>query len=243
MSTLKRAKVVMLPTKKAENCLLISIIQGKLFYEKGYFTQEYLKEVNKKSFHLYILSDDRIKEGDWISDKDGIYQFNNTSAKKFLEIGGYKKIIATTDSSLEIEGNCSCMKPESGGCYQCNKKLPQPSQSFIEKFVERYNQGNPITEVMVEYDEIINCPENSFRKDLVIQPGVEVTKCDQCVTVYKLKVNPKDNTITIRPVKDSLKDIMNKDPELKEEFKALIRLYNFQQFDFETVDEWIEQNI
>jgi hypothetical protein len=116
-------------------------------------------EYDKRTYqHLYILSDDEIKEGDWCLFKQIIgseyklckitYKFGN-QLTSLLENGNkqeeasqyYKKIIATTDESLG---------------------LPQPSQSFIEKFVEEYNKGNVITEVI--WDCLHNI-EGSFNRE------------------------------------------------------------------------------
>ena len=77
-----------------------------------------------------------------------------------------EKIIATTDISLVKEYN-----------------LPQPSQQFIQKYIEEYNKGNIITDVLVEYEYLLD---------------------DRAVLPYwNLKVNTKDNTITIKKLKET----------------------------------------
>jgi hypothetical protein len=177
MSTFKKTKVVMLPTnKKAPNHDYLFLYKPSNRLVKDGFVQ-----------HLYFLLDEPIKEGDWCIMLDSIgnvfsnpQQYTDPSTQYLNK--GHRKIIATTDKSLMIEGKCSCMKPEVGGCYQCNENLPQPSQSFIEKFVEEYNKGNVITEVMVEYE----------RDEEIDGYGYDT-----------LKINFKDNTITIRKIKDS----------------------------------------
>jgi hypothetical protein len=60
----------------------------------------------------------------------------------------------------------------------CSEFLPQPSQSFIEKFVEEYNYRGVITEVMVEYESIGAYANPKYNSD------------------YQLKIN-SDNTINI----------------------------------------------
>ena len=81
-----------------------------------------------KTQHLYILSDEKIKEGDWCLNLDtndifklGKYGVNNA-----------KKIIATTDTSLG---------------------LPLIPESFIKYYISEYNKGNIITDVEVEYED------------------------------------------------------------------------------------------
>lgn len=137
--------------------------------------------------HLYIISDEEIKEGDWFiqttyqgvfkclkKDNNYIY-FNNNS---YEPIDYCKKIIATTDLNLS-----SIPKGDT-----FTKLIPEPSQSFIEKYVEEYNKGNVITDVMVEYEEYT---ETSYSL------GIDVS-----IPLIKLKINHKDNTITIKKVKD-----------------------------------------
>lgn len=53
-------------------------------------------------------------------------------------------MIATTNKTLLCEQD-RFLKGYKG-------ELPQPSPQFIEKYIESYNSGNIITEVMVEYE-------------------------------------------------------------------------------------------
>ncbi len=178
----KKCKVVMLPTNEKANALWWS---GHKLYVKGPEDPS-RGELN----HLYFLSDEEIKEGDWVYClREG---FEPVLKQKVNPIGVnndkmFKKIIATTDTSL---GNpySGDKDAEKSSLYELYS-LPQPSQSFIEKFVEEYNKGNVITEVMVEYEEILG------------DEGIIAFALGQ--TDKRLKVNPKDNTITIRKVKDS----------------------------------------
>lgn len=149
--------------------------------------------------HLYILSDEEIKEGDWYLDNynNSIIKANINSDHKYY-VSNCKKIIATTDSSLG---------------------LPRPSDGFITKYIKLYNAGTPITKVMVEYEE----------EPLNDSTGKYAT----------LKVD-KDNTITIRSVKESW---------TREEVIQLIFLaYNLRTTDKEVrstrkMNEWIQQNL
>ena len=165
---LKQCKVVMLPTNEAKGdfskeriypCLLKHSWMfdenetGKLIYSDSNI------RTPTQLQHLYIILDDEIKEDDWCIDSDrNIFQHKN----HFPISIGQRKIIATTDDSLG---------------------LPQPSQQFIQKYIEAYNKGNIITDVLVEYEYLLD--------DMVVLP------------YWKLKVNPKDNTITIKKVKEN----------------------------------------
>lgn len=153
--------------------------------------------------HLYIISDEKIEEGSYfLSDKRERKSQNNglpiweikrcakiTNSWIFAEGNPHeglnpewcKKIIATTDSSLYYY-------PKEDYNGRIKKLLPQPSQQFIEKYIEEYNKGNVITEVMVEYEEL-------WKSTVYDQPDNYIGEA--------LKVNPKDNTINIMLIKDS----------------------------------------
>ena len=149
MEQFKRAKVVMLPTNEKTN--IINTNQGLLYNSNDYIG------INQ---HLYIISDDEIKEGDYYI-IDDIPELLKNNGLKFID-DYCKKVIATTDTSLG---------------------LPQPSKQFIEKYIEEYNKGNIITDVLVEYEYLLD---------------------DRAVLPYwNLKVNTKDNTITIKKLKET----------------------------------------
>jgi len=102
--------------------------------------------------HLYFLSDEEIKEGDWIMRafdniilRDNINS-DNRKGEKFY------KIIATTDTSLKISVENS--KKTAFDYISEVKYLPQPSTQFIQKYIEEYNRGSQIKKVLVEYEEI-----------------------------------------------------------------------------------------
>lgn len=208
-----KCKVVMLPTEKASS---IHLNPKKLVKWHMDITPTNKDCVNQ---HLYILSDEEIKEGDWgIGHAKGIngigtgyYVFkhdNSNIAKVNALAEGSKKIIATTDKSLG---------------------LASPSTSFIEKFVEEYNKDNVITDVMVEYEELARAVGKPLEK---LDSGVD--DFDKKIIGHKLKINPKDNTITIKKVKDSWS---------REEVIDLLTRYN-KRCQAPMVDtKWISENL
>lgn len=138
---------------------------------------------NIKSQHLYITSNQEIKKDDWyifdVGYASGVKQADLDDIENIhLEIDP-KKIIATTDTSLG---------------------LPQPSQSFIEKYIEEYNKGNQIIDVMVEAEEIINPAWESYFEftDYCMKHGYD----KQWYSKEKLKIDSQ-NIVTIRKQKDS----------------------------------------
>ena len=135
----KTCNVVMLPTnEKASN--IVKILKDTI----SYTTTENISGGNYQ--HLYITSNNEIKKDDWFIANQGVHQcievvagdypykiankYNNNEIQYQSKNWLGKKIIATTDTSLE---------------------LPQPSKQFIQKYIEEYNKGNVITKVEVEH--------------------------------------------------------------------------------------------
>lgn len=183
MSTVKRkCRVVILKAKRGTIALYKKTgNMAKPNFNVGIFESDVYQP-----YHLYILSDDEIKEGDWI-------YWNNKVVKAIDTVytNSTKKIIATTDNSLS---------------QTSRTEIPRPSDSFILKYIEAYNNGKPIEKVMVEYE--INNPHNQElmfhkeHKEYFFEDFVD----GRFKTIYlkeRVKINPKDNTITISKVKDS----------------------------------------
>ena len=151
-------------------------------------------KTKNKNGHLYVLSNDEIKGGDWFYNIHS--KIVGRAAFDFGKDDLAKKIIATTNASLLIDtyiNQGDTVKGDliikRGSDYTTELKgrinLPQPSQQFIQKYIEEYNKGNIIEDVLVEYGIIY-----------------EGRSCD-LYNPNKLKVNFKDNTITIKKSKDS----------------------------------------
>ena len=195
MEQFKRAKVVMLSTKNTSpiNLCALYLHNSKIFNHPK----------NSISQHLYIISDDEIKEGDLhiTSDHEGF------GDRKY-------KIISSTDASLG---------------------LPQPSQQFIEKYIEGYNRDNIITDVLVEY-------ESKFE---TIQKGLPgFPEDDISWWTNKVKINPKDNTITIKKIKNSWnkEEVIEFGNKVREYCKNTYKEDSLHRVFFEW-DKWIEENL
>ena len=206
MEQFKRAQIIILPTK---NETYIGKHLGDEVYLSLYTW--YLKTLNipneRQGQHLYIISDDEIKESDWF-----INLFNNVvvQAHNWIHVSTCKKIIATTDTSLELKCDGKCAK------YECVCLYPQPSQQFIEKYIKSYNKGEIITDVLVEYEN------NGF---------LGINKKEG------LKVNPKNNTIIIKKLKNS----WNREEvvELLKSFKNDIK----KSINSDDSNNWIKENL
>ena len=208
----KRTKVVMLPTNEKAGKISIGERSGIMeshmfsFKKKGIYN-------NHTFFNIYFLSDEEIKEGDWWIDllEKRIFKVTEedviVAKADGLPHNEFKKIIVTTDTSLLFRGTKS-----KHWLY-----LPQPSEGFIQKFVDSYNSGNPITEVEVEYGSSINF-------------GMGKPECYHQV----IKVNTKDNTITIKKPRDSW---------TRDEVVNLLQQFNNDKPGEFDCSKWIEENI
>lgn len=145
----------MLPTEKASKIHI-----GHWDEPATMYLFEDLKPVdigNTVPYHLYFTSDEEIKEGDWVCNPSdlSINPFQvNVDVKEFPLSNSTKKIIATTDESLTKR----CIEETNVTDYP----LPKISQQDIETIVKLYNEGNPITDVMVEYEikKMFHYPES-----------------------------------------------------------------------------------
>lgn len=142
------AEVVMLQTKKASK-ILLSKSDNKLCYSS-------INTIGDSIFkpqHLYFISNDEIKEGDWVFRKgndsfikDVVYQIKKGSVEHndMLSPTYYntkcKKIIATTNEELGYIDN-----------FGIFNQYPIPSDEFIENFCEL----GGIWKVTVDYENDI----------------------------------------------------------------------------------------
>ena len=177
MEQFKIAKILMLATNNKSNIVLGK--RNTLYNTKDIANVEFNNVLSPNNWiyqYLYFLSDEKIKKDDWyIDDSNSIRQAITSDEDYWERRKGDKKIIATNNPYLKIKE----ILDEEDVIYHF---LPQPSQQFIQKFVEEYNKGNIITNVLVEYEYLLD--------DMVVLP------------YWKLKVNAKDNTITIKKLKE-----------------------------------------
>jgi hypothetical protein len=173
---------------------------------------------NQQNQHLYITSDDKIKEDDWCYDSkhnivfkcDTIAPYTvckddskhisllDDNLKRSFEIENCKKIIATTDTSLG---------------------LPSPSESFIKAYIEAYNNGNVIDDVLVEYESIY---------------------ADRATNTWEFILKLKDSNIIIKKVKDKLECNRSQLLKLVHDVGDYIEDKNSTEFN---IDKWIEENL
>tara|TARA_R110002050_G_scaffold280886_1_gene428071 strand:- start:513 stop:1148 length:636 start_codon:yes stop_codon:yes gene_type:complete len=173
---IKKHKIVMLPTE--DNSLLGVHNRKGLLYAKNEGWCYIVKHDYIQPQHLYILSDDEIKEGDWIY--DGVINevhkvFHDTSV-----IGQDRKIIATNDPKLTKVDEIS-------GENVWTSLIPQIPQSFIEYYAKHQPEyvemeyecinklklvNNEI--VWVEPDNELNLATNKFYMERAMKVPVSV---------------------------------------------------------------------
>ena len=182
MNNFKKAKIFVLETEQPPqvgDICYISVI--------GWFicTKEHLKGnvitnlIEYKSVKVYKMYITEYKE---IEDKDYfITQYSQNTfvlGKRIKSTGNVKgnKVVAILGNHIYPPCNGHCAN-------KCICTYPQPSPSFVKKWIEEANKDNIITDVLVEYEYLLD--------DMGVIP------------YWCLKVNPKDNTITIKKVKEN----------------------------------------
>ena len=194
MKTIK-AKVHMLPT---EDKTYIGVAFNGLHYMSDVLHRHHISQYQ----HLYITTDEEIKEGDWV-----IQQFEGQDADVCqITYGEYeiapdiqRKIIATTDPNISKIGYQSGKLygvPDIEGTKFEDTRLPVMPQSFIEE----YCKAGGIDEVLVEYIDVM--PQlNGTRTDGKIIDEISLEPSLNTLSVPKLN---SDNTIIIHPVEEKM---------------------------------------
>lgn len=245
----KKCKVAMLPIEKAiKGCILKDMVLGGFRINKDKDGYQY----NPKNFiaqHLYILSDEEIKENDFFLWKDKVYKFHydrgygiQTKTQETIifnneEFSGNAivnhsnvvgKIIATIDPELTFTAKEHTKDLMKG----CDYYLPRLSNAFLKAYCE---QGG-IDDVLVEYELV----QTTSKEDYKYSNGQSNLNYE-----YRLKIAP-DNTITIKPMKENWN---------REEVKNLLKsisyftfeqtVYNGREYyiEHEKIDKWIEENL
>jgi len=183
----KTVRVVMLPTTKSNKDGDIVLNDAKILEPN----QVRLAQLNVLTVysdqpctnqHLYLISDDEIKEGDWYiaTDIKSVIQCNkvttyihggSTQSPKDLA----KKIIATTDNSINV-----------------NYPIAEIPESFIQAYIKAYNERSPITEVAVE---VIIGQGQENGETTSIKEWIK-TRSDNTVIIHQAKMYTRDEVVS-----------------------------------------------
>jgi hypothetical protein len=225
MEKFKKAKVVMLPTNQSNIVLITSKTEFMIGTEinksllqggKDWIYNSSITDNSSIPQQLYITSDDEIEKGDWVTDNINIIKVNTLlNFPRNL----FKKIIATTDTPLS-ESHKKLVNINEFTTKVVDN-LPQPSQQFIEKYIESYNKGIILSDVLVEYEEMTG-------EELGCDPAYYPLK-----QRLKLKINP-DNTINIKIAKETYN---------REEVRGILIKFHNEFPERYNIDKWIEENL
>jgi len=191
----KKIQVVMLATDKSSPLCLN--LDNKLEYDeimRSYGGVDHL--------HLYFLSDDEIKEGDYIytTRTESIFRVGKFRSKAGFEAHSIKELISDTKEG-ETYTYCGemyvqyCKKITATTNPELN--LPKPSEEWIKYYIEEYNKDNIIELVNVEYEEV---KEREYYSNNVFKGSFILKEL--------LKVN-SDNTINIKPIQETWDEVIN----------------------------------
>lgn len=213
--------------------------------------------------YLCFTSSDEIKVGDWITGTElnwGIYnEIHQVKVIKNLESGKLfwfndecngisaipeqcTKIIAISDTSFDggiQKGKIYNILSEGTKYEPFN--IPQPPIDFIKKYMKSYNRGEIYTHVLVEYERDVEMRQG-YTKPSAANRSTE-WYYDRHIS-HKLKINPKDNTITIKELKQSWS---REDLEvLKYEYEAAkghSRVNDKREECVQRIFNWISENL
>jgi len=222
----KRAKVHLLPTNDERAVIGLAADEKTLWFAHSGVGNSY---GNK---HLYITTDDEIKEGDWClffwdGMKDGELGQVGSEPQQYLPSKGHtlnrnlRKIIATTDPKLHNTRLKDCpVNPEDN--MVSVRGVAKPSKEFIEE----YCRVGGIDEVDVEYGLF---HDGNFKDN---------DETHAFKAIHKPRVN-SHNEITIHPVKDSW--TLDELPDLLNRFCKDHSLYRGLQITDGMIREWLEK--
>ena len=208
-----RTKVIMLPTNAELGYAPIYRSEDKLHLNPKCTPDIVWKDC--PYYHLYIINDEKIKEGDWVietSNGNALEQFADYSLNQ--KSMGCKKVIATTDSELS-KVPLSITDDDEAFDYAMNKRMPQPSQAFIEEYCRK----GGIDEVDVEYEEQLTSHNDEGSKYHTIKTGYTYLKVNSDNTINTHTIN-RDTMTREAFIK---KWLGNKNFQYCEEHKELMR--------------------
>lgn len=214
MEQFKRAQVIKLPTENKVNALKGYNDNSLIFKHTANYKTIDAEEGFTKFFHLYVVIEEEIKDGWFYNPHSGhIHKIGTHSDLVYINRNKCLKVIASTDTQLTNIIHDDTVPYPKGS----QVSLPQPSQQFIDKYIENYNIGNIITDILVEYeidkvtmactctDNIVstNCVNSYIDSDYHESCRKRFPNGEYWDKTFKPKVNPKDNTITIKKLKDN----------------------------------------
>lgn len=183
MKNTQTFKLKILPTKKATNLYTnltdvfgnkckckLEITENETFKKNALLFNSGNAASNSGStyqfYEIYIISDEEPKNNEWcVGNKGSVLKV----PKLWISSGDWKKIIATTDKSLN---------------------LPLIHDSFLPPFIKAYNEGKAITEVDLEMCGGTN--DRFIQKEWRIK-----TRPDNTVIIHESKKYSKEEVVKL----------------------------------------------
>ena len=193
----KTHEILMLPTNNSSHIYLttktnkLGLVSGNNPEDLEQFPQIVIETQNQ---HLYLLSSETPQLNDWVTDGERIAQINVLTIddpNKHL----YKKIIATTDTELRD-------KITKSQFHEFGNSLPQFPTSLIELFVKKYNEGNPLKSIDIEYDSYHGINSSIAEISAISGNDDYNWKGRGDLRDYELKLN-QNNEFFYKPLKES----------------------------------------
>jgi hypothetical protein len=192
-----------------------------------------------KSVHIYIISDEEIKEGDWcLSKLNEVVRFGKNFTASL-----YKKIILTTDPDLIADG----VQAIDDEFLEWFVKNPSCDEVYIVDDYKQVNQDNPVlrgsTNVIHKYKIIIPKQEPKQLTDLEIAMKIEEIEKEESNRTHWLDELPNmDRDILAKMWDDVAPKLESKQETLEEaaEKYAESNWYGLEYYDeggYQGIDE------
>lgn len=248
----KECGVVMLNSDKESVLYLREVWSGPMLCRSSIsYKQESFP--NQQNQHLYITSDDEIKEGDKVlifNNEGNIKIFSPkicSTVAKSMNLSNkdsdptqhkYKKIIATTDKSIGFTDHK--ISPVPNFC-----EFPQPSDKFIQAYIDAFNKGEKIEKVLVEYTKNGYSKQGKSHFEILDTANQPFPK-DVGNLWFNWEPKLKDNNIIIKKMKDSwsreeLLSTLNVE-SLREKFHSQSGMFINKQTSYEII-QWIKDSL
>lgn len=223
----KKAKVIILPTEDNTGIVLHSTGLDKLLHIKESGINA-VQNIGGKFQHLYITTDEKIKEGDWIITS---HIEDKKKNPRICKVNSLK--LPFTRTTLNVQGfaysDTVLIEDSRKIIATTNIKLKDVAQ-IPQEFIRDYCRVGGIDEVLIKY---VNSRTggNSLSSN-------ENGLCDE----WKLKIIP-NNITTIHPIKDSWN---------REEISAILHKYEEDSRYYgrdsyykgiDIAQDWIEENL
>ena len=236
----KQIKAIMLPTVDKTN--LIFNDANHLCYQSNKSFKNDRK--SRKRFHIYITSDEEIKEGDHVLSTAQDYNMQvvpKHSVKTYNDVEHYFKIIATSDDNIRHCKQC-------GGKQELNMDgvmqfthinkcvsfseplLPNVQQSFLKAFVK--SDGKEDWEIEME-GNMCNCK--------VYEESDGCFHCDYTgIDYYKLKLD-SDNCVILSAVEEKM--YCGEIVDIIEKYLLYVEPEVFKRTKRSNIYNWIKENL